>query len=1258
MWARVLLVLMLVLVVLLCGLMGLFGWVFRTASGARWALTLASGYLPKGNLTARGLSGTLRSPLELRDVHYSTDSLEVTCAHLSARWELAGLLRQNLVIRSLELDSLRVRVKHAGPPGATALPDMRLPVSVRLDSLALHEFTFMNPSDSIVFRLVEAHARAQMVADHLQISSLKVGNAMLDASAKGTVQTSGEWPLDLALEWALRLPQQPELKGGGKLDGSLSKLHVDQQLTAPFSAHLDGRFGLDVHDLARAPREFDGRLEFARLRPDRFVRTAPPMTLGGWVGGRGSLERFDARGRVSVHSDSLGNFDLAATLAREGDRLRVDPLLLTMPGRPARLAARGQITGLEGSPRFDFTGEWHALVWPLRGDTLVRSDAGTLRFAGTPARYSIGVTGAIATPHAELGHWTLEGTGDSTHLDIASLHGALHGGTVTAHGRVGWVPVPHWDAVVGAQGFDPAIEFPDWPGKLSLSAATRGSIRDSLPTFEAELRSLGGELRGRPVTGSGAFGADRGVWHARALELGWGDAHATADGSAGEEWHLDASLAMPDLSPLLPEARGALNAKLTLRGPHDEPQVRLTAHADSIGYQLNEVGAVDLSIDAGLRPGEPVQLNLVARRILAGGLPIDRVTLDANGTSDHHTLGGAIYAGSESLTAGATGAIEHRIWRGVIDHLDASTIAAGDWRLEAPAAVTASAEQVALERLCLKSEAGGICALGDWHAAGSWQAKANLTQVPIALLNRFLPQGARAVGTLEGSLDAHADRTQGPLFIQAQFKQSPTYYIYKVSRSSEDTLTIGGGSLTVDADAKGLTGALDLRMIGEDHLEARVAMPGLDLLKPVPETQPLGGHLGFRAADLGVLSPLVIGLQNAHGSMTADFDLGGTLAKPILRGRAQLVNGEATLQQLGITLTEVTAAIEQAPDQHLAVTGSARSGTGTVTIAGTLDVGAAGGPAVVLDINGSDFTAMNTRSAKVQIAPAIHVAMKGRRMDLSGEVAVPSARVLATNEQLKMPQPPSPDVVFVGGDPDSVVPTIEMHARVRLVVGEDVEIRLPGFRGKPKGNILVIDEPGAVTRATGELEITDGTYKAYGQDLVIERGRLVFGGGPITNPGVDIRATRTASDRTVAGFQITGTAEKPLLTVFSEPTMTDADALSYIMFGKPLESSSEQGSLAKDAAGSLGVQGGDMLARGVAGQFGIQDASLESKGGLEDASLFLGTYLNPKLYMAYGVGVFKPDRTLRIRYSLNRSWSVQAESGTNQSGVIQYSTER
>ena len=90
MWARVLLVLMLVLVVLLCGLMGLFGWVFRTASGARWALTLASGYLPKGNLTARGLSGTLRSPLELRDVHYSTDSLEVTCAHLSARWELAG----------------------------------------------------------------------------------------------------------------------------------------------------------------------------------------------------------------------------------------------------------------------------------------------------------------------------------------------------------------------------------------------------------------------------------------------------------------------------------------------------------------------------------------------------------------------------------------------------------------------------------------------------------------------------------------------------------------------------------------------------------------------------------------------------------------------------------------------------------------------------------------------------------------------------------------------------------------------------------------------------------------------------------------------------------------------------------------------------------------------------------------------------------------------------------------------------------------
>ena len=40
----------------------------------------------------------------------------------------------------------------------------------------------------------------------------------------------------------------------------------------------------------------------------------------------------------------------------------------------------------------------------------------------------------------------------------------------------------------------------------------------------------------------------------------------------------------------------------------------------------------------------------------------------------------------------------------------------------------------------------------------------------------------------------------------------------------------------------------------------------------------------------------------------------------------------------------------------------------------------------------------------------------------------------------------------------------------------------------------------AITRATGELNVPDGKYMAYGRLLDIQSGQLIFNGGPIDNP--------------------------------------------------------------------------------------------------------------------------------------------------------------
>jgi translocation and assembly module TamB len=57
-----------------------------------------------------------------------------------------------------------------------------------------------------------------------------------------------------------------------------------------------------------------------------------------------------------------------------------------------------------------------------------------------------------------------------------------------------------------------------------------------------------------------------------------------------------------------------------------------------------------------------------------------------------------------------------------------------------------------------------------------------------------------------------------------------------------------------------------------------------------------------------------------------------------------------------------------------------------------------------------------------------------------------------------------------------------------------------------------------------QLTLLNATYKAYGQDLTIDKGQLLFA-GDVRNTGVNITASRKASDwndKTIAYLNLTG----------------------------------------------------------------------------------------------------------------------------------------
>ena len=54
----------------------------------------------------------------------------------------------------------------------------------------------------------------------------------------------------------------------------------------------------------------------------------------------------------------------------------------------------------------------------------------------------------------------------------------------------------------------------------------------------------------------------------------------------------------------------------------------------------------------------------------------------------------------------------------------------------------------------------------------------------------------------------------------------------------------------------------------------------------------------------------------------------------------------------------------------------------------------------------------------------------------------------------------------------------------------------------------------------------------------------------------------------------------------------------------------------------------------------------------------LGKYLNPRLFVSYGISITEAINTIKLRYTLNQKWSLKAEAGLDQSADLEYRIER
>jgi translocation and assembly module TamB len=538
-------------------------------------------------------------------------------------------------------------------------------------------------------------------------------------------------------------------------------------------------------------------------------------------------------------------------------------------------------------------------------------------------------------------------------------------------------------------------------------------------------------------------------------------------------------------------------------------------------------------------------------------------------------------------------------------------------------------------------------------AAGDWRADLSIEDVQLSRLEAFLPSRVRMEGSLDAALNATAEagRVRGTVEIEPF-----SGLIESAGRSRTDTLEYRVASARINADAAGVDGAMQLsfrglgdRSLGSLEVEARsdAVVLGQPLAGRALEADVKGSF------DLATLTPLTHGFVEATGSADLDFSLNRNSGDFEALGTAR-AQGRADLQLLGIALEDLDLSID-ADEERLLIDGRVSSGEGHVTLSGEK----VWGESTSLQLRGDHFLAIARDELQLEIAPDLQLEARGTRIDLSGEVVVPSARI----ELLEVPASGvgvSDDVVLIGveAEPEITEPTIvKTFTDVTLSLGDEVSFRGLGLTTMIDGSLQVTNQPGTPTRADGILSLRDGRFRGFGLNLVVDPGELIFN-GPLDEPRLQITAYRQADDGTRAGFAIDGPADSPRLEIFSEPQLSDQESISYMFSGQPLDRGSTQLNRANaqqaQAEGGGALMGSNVLTQAAGMAIGLDETRIDAGQRREDATFIAGKYVSPRLFVAYVTGLFENVNVLRVRYTLYKGFRLQAETGTRQTVDLLY----
>ncbi|RDS84611.1 pathogenicity protein [Dyella monticola] len=1227
------------LLVLFALMTGGLGWLLCTGAGLRFALAQAQGFT-HGALHVEQARGRLIGPIDMTQLRYDdgkgTDVV-ITGAHLD--WNIASLLYKQLHV--VDLDVARV--------------DVALPKSEETSSSS-STFSAQPPIDIVLDRAhvgpvtVTEQGKALFASDRLDLSGRWTSSG-IDVNKLSLRAPEGHVDLDGQLGIGRRYRGKGRADIVWKLDdvtyaGTLNAqsdgrhAHLQFALTEPMSAQLQ------LTIAQRKDNAWTGALEVPAFDPKPLLGNTSITRLGVDLKGSGERLSGTLSGQLDLNQYRLLLQPMQAGLDKDVKTLTLQQLQLASPQIKGTVHAVGAVQ-LDAHPlAADLAINWSNVELPadLVGQTLASNGRMTVKGSADAYHAEGDVTIGPPGKPAKLAI-NLDGTPRQIQLHTLSL--LQPQGHFTADGALTLEPELAWQLHATASTFDPGQLFAGWQGLLDADLATQGKLAGNSPDVTLDLRKLEGRLRQRHIHGLGRLHLAPNHVVDGTLELASGSSTVKLLARPGNSNNANVTLAIASLNDWLPSASGTLNGQFHLRGAYPKLAVNGSLQGRSLTWEKQSVASLQLQADVPdiSSPGGKLEVDATDTDI--SGLAFKQIRLSGQGTSLQHRL--TLDAQGQPLSVSLTlsGSLKAQNWNGTLSALTLDVQGLPRWRLQQVARLGWNNGNASVGVLCLTAGEPQLCINATMDKSGNIDAGYRLHEVPLALVasaigSTDMPMSAD--GVLEGNGKLHRTAA-GALTGNASITSQQGRITYNES-PDQPLLTYANLALNATLAPGNQQATLHAILNRNGRLDGQINITGAQ--------QTMAGQVGVHLDDLGFISLFTDDLANVKGRIEGDFRLGGTVSTPAISGQASVNGFAAEIPDAGLKLTDGRLVASTTDGRELRLDGSVQSGKGTLAINGTAALDAQA--LTALTLKGSAITAVDIPAAKVIISPDLLVRHDAQGLQASGSVKLDSADVNLDKLPGNGVNKASSDVVVVDEpQPAAGSGATAIVASIKVDLGQHAHLAGMGLDGKLSGVLTVDERPGRATTGQGQVTV-NGTYKAYGQNLQIQQGQLLFASTPIDNPGLNIKAIRslqpnaTINEGQQVGLAITGTAQRPVLNVFSNPAMDQSDALSYLVTGKPLSQASSGGDSNKlnAAAQALGSATGNLLAKSVGSKLGISDIGVSSSDALNGSSAFtVGKYLSPRLYMSYGIGLFEPGQVITLRYRFSRRWSFEAQNATD-----------